>query len=388
MLHLIPESSLFMPRQNRFVCTKYAGFLRNAFTCLCWIFPLLMNAQITELRLITPLPGDIHESSGIEIQHQNSIWTHNDSGDSARIFNIDTLGNIIRIVHFSVDSSFDCEESTRDASGNYYLGDFGNNDNNRTNLRIYKIPNPDTLTNNTITPSFITFQYPDQHLFPPASDDMNFDCEAMFHFQDSLYLFSKNRGTSTYCKMYRLPDQSGDYIAELVDSFNTGTWITSADISPSGQSMILLSESHMWLFTNISGTDFFGGDLYEISTYTTLKEAVVFVNDSLIYITDEYLWGFGGNLYQLQLKSWINAFDDELKTAEIVVYPNPAENLVFIDTKNNENDVQISLYDLQGHCILSCNKCNYFNIAMLERGSYFIRVSSDKWSVSKQFVKK
>lgn len=175
-----------------------------------------IRAQIADPVVMCQLPSVLNESSGVETSNSNTIWTHNDSGDSARIFNIDTAGNILRIVFFDVDTAFDCEESTRDENGNYYLGDFGNNLNNRTNLRIYKIPNPDTLSVDTISPQMITFLYPDQTLFPPDSSMLNFDCEAMFHFQDSLYLFSKNRGTSTYSRMYRLPDQPGDYVAELV----------------------------------------------------------------------------------------------------------------------------------------------------------------------------
>jgi len=340
-------------------------------------FTPVLNAQIAEPTVLCSLSAVLHESSGIEIQHSNSIWTHNDSGDSARIFNIDTLGNIIRIVHFDVDTAVDCEESARDAAGNYYLGDFGNNLNDRTNLRIYKIPDPDTTTADTVVPQIITFRYIDQTAFPPDSTMLNFDCEAMFHFHDSLYLFSKNRGTSTFCRMYRLPDQPGDYVAELVDSFNTGSWVTSADISPSGENMVLLSESRLWLFTNISGNDFFGGSLHVISMYTTQKEAVVFVNDSLIYMTDEYFLGYGGKLYKLDLRSWYNGLYELSEPGLLNIFPNPANDFIQINFPESENDFIITVFNVEGEKILEEKNTKHINISNWNSGLYFIQVYAE-----------
>lgn len=245
------------------------------YTAICLFFAFMQIAchgQIISLVPITPLPSLAWESSGIEVNNPSNIWTHNDSGDSARIYNIDTTGNILRVICLQVDTAKDCEESTQDSIGNYYIGDFGNNNNDRTDLRIYKIPNPDSIASDTITPQIIRFHFPDQHMFPPPSNEQNFDCEAMFHFHDSLYLFSKNRGTSSYCKMYRLPDQEGDYTAELIDSFDTGTWVTAADISPDGTRMALLSETNIWLFTDIEGSNFFGGNQQQIQMYITQKK--------------------------------------------------------------------------------------------------------------------
>lgn len=343
-------------------------------------------AQLVEPDILVHLPAALYESSGIEISNPNSIWTHNDSGDSARIFNIDTLGNILRIIHFDVDEAIDCEESTRDAAGNYYLGDFGNNANDRTNLRIYKIPNPDILSDSTITPQLITFSFEDQQLFPPDSAYLNFDCEAMFHFQDSLFLFSKNRGTSMFCKMYRLPDIPGDYVAELVDSFNTGTWVTSADISPSGNRMVLLSESRLWLFSDILGSDFFGGTAQMFSMYFSQKEAVVFVDDSTLYLTDEYLMGLGGNLYRIDLNSVLNGTSLQKKT-QLTIFPNPATDVLFINFTEMNVDYSVLIFDASEKLVQSCKSCSEVDISSLCEGLYFISLISENMCFSGRFEK-
>lgn len=345
-------------------------------------------AQITNPTLITPLPSVLMESSGIEVNNSNSVWTHNDSGDSARIFNIDTAGNILRIVHLNVDTAFDCEESTQDQYGNYYMGDFGNNLNDRTNLRIYKIPNPDSLPTDTVTPQIIYFSFPDQILFPPPTSEQNFDCEAMFHWGDSLYLFSKNRGTSTWSKMYRLPDVPGTYVAELVDSFNTGTWITSADISPSGQTMVLLSETRIWVFTNYTIGRFFDGDARNLTMDYSQKEAIVFVNDSVVYITDEYFLNLGGNLYSFDLSSWINGIDDNVQNSHAIdIYPQPAINELNINFKFPSNSYSVEILCISGSKLMDYQNTSTLDISSLESGFYILRIESEDCIASAMFLK-
>jgi hypothetical protein len=338
--------------------------------------------------LITPLPTLIMESSGIEVNGPNNIWTHNDSGDYGRIFNIDTLGNLLRILYLSVDTAMDCEEMAQDDSGNYYIGDFGNNLNDRTDLRIYKIPNPDSVAGDSVAPQIIYFHYPDQQLFPPDSTLINFDCEAMFHLGDSLYIFSKNRGTSTYSRMYRLPDQPGNYTALLLDSFNTGNWVTSADISPSGKSMILFSEMRIWLFTHFTGSDFFAGTAQQINMDFSQKEGIVFVNDSLVYITDEKLFSLGGNLYKLDLTSWINSVNEiDQACNEYLIYPNPAHNQLSVWPGENLKAREYTIYDLRGKqmCISVSN--SLIDISSLAAGMYILKVREGEKQFVEAFVK-
>jgi len=387
-LNTILEEHTFHPIYNDliYLLSRIISGMKFHFLILSLIIHATGMAQLIEPEILVHLPATLYESSGIEITNHNSIWTHNDSGDSARIFNIDTLGNILKIIHFDVDEAIDCEESTRDAAGNYYLGDFGNNDNDRTNLRIYKIPDPDTLSNGTIIPQLITFSFEDQQLFPPDSAYLNFDCEAMFHFQDSLYLFSKNRGTSKFCKMYRVPDAPGDYIAELVDSFNTGTWVTSADISPSGDKMVLLSESRLWLFSDIQGTDFYGGTAQMFNMYFSQKEAVVFVDDSTLYLTDEYFMGLGGNLSRIDLNSVING-EDEFEKTKLTVFPNPATDALFINVPEINSDFSVSVFDASGRMVQSCKSCSELDVSSLCEGLYFVCLISESICLSGWFEK-
>ncbi|MFI5220229.1 MAG: hypothetical protein ACHQNT_12150, partial [Bacteroidia bacterium] len=94
------------------------------------------NVTITDkTNLSTPL---LDETSGIEFL-ANKLWTHNDSGNSNDIYRVDTSSNtVFQTVHISNATNVDWEDITY---GNDYLfvGDFGNNNGNRQNLKIYRI---------------------------------------------------------------------------------------------------------------------------------------------------------------------------------------------------------------------------------------------------------
>jgi len=345
-------------------------------------------AQTLHPAFLAVLPSPISESSGVEMRNANSIWTHNDSGDEPRLFNIDTAGNLLRTIYLAIDTAIDWEDITQDSAGNFYIGDFGNNLNNRTDLRIYKIPNPDLILSDTVVPLLITFNFPDQLLFPPPLTEQNFDCEALFHFHDSLYLFSKNRGTSTFCKMYRLPDQAGDYTAELIDSLNTGNWVTAADISPSGKLVILLSESVIWLFSGFTGSDFFGGMAQHLTMSTSQKEGVVFVNDSLVYLTDEKLMNFFGNLYALNLGPWINDVDEiPVVCHDVYVYPNPAGNRLNVIGIQEHQKYEIVIRNLFGELMLQTTNQSHIDVSCFPAGIYLLEAAWPNRTSVTRFVK-
>jgi hypothetical protein len=267
--------------------------------------PVLAAAQFVVPRVVCAIPDTVMETSGLCAISPVKIYTHNDSGDQPRIFAIDTLGTILKTIYIGNAGAVDYEDVTRDPAGNFYIGDFGNNLNLRTDLRIYKIANPENLSGDTAFAETITFSYPDQLLFPPAVEDRNFDCESFFWYRDSLYLFSKNRGTSSYSRIYRLPTVPGNYTATLIDSVYSGDWVTSACMNSSQSAFLLLSEKKLWIYKNFQNGDFsaVNGTLLEMDS--TQKEGITFINDTAVYISDERFLGAGGNLYYLSLADWL-----------------------------------------------------------------------------------
>ncbi len=270
-----------------------------------------LAAQVLPLRTLATMPATIAETSGLIRTGPNRLWTHNDSGGAPELYAIDTTGVILRTLVVRGATNVDWEELTQDVSGNVYIGDFGNNDNNRTNLVILKLPSVDTIVGDSVTPERIDFSYADQLAFPPADPLKNFDMEAFVAFGDSLYLFSKNRTVpfDGYTKLYRLPQTPGTYVAELIDSFYTGPgptlnyWICGAALNPAQNQLLLVSYARCFLFSCFEGADFFGGSVVQRTWAFTQKEAAAWRDNTHMYLSDELLQTLGGKLYEADMSA-------------------------------------------------------------------------------------
>lgn len=271
---------------------------------------ICLPAESQQLKKIRSLHPRLDETSGLEYTPDGMIWTIIDS-NYPTLFGLDSTGAMTRAIHLN-NLNNGWEDLTQDDEGNFYIGDFGNNDNTRRNLVIYKIPNPSKIDVSTVTAEIIAFSYPDQHAFPPPTSQMNFDMDAMVCFNDSIFLFSKNRTWpyTGYSKVYRLPTRPGTYVAELVDSVYLGpggifeTWVTGAALSPSRRTLALLSHDRIWMFSEFEGSKFFSGKKETIVLdHDSQKEGIVFRDENTLYLSDERIYRFfGGNLYLLKIR--------------------------------------------------------------------------------------
>lgn len=274
---------------------------------LFYIF--LLACDTGNLTVVSDLPKSLKEASGLEqISNSNLLWMINDSGNKSILYGLDTLGKIKKRLKIN-SKNHDWEDLTSDELGNIYIGDFGNNRNERKNLRILKVSNKSLNSNKEIDAEKISFFYPDQTKFPPKNKKLHYDCEAFFHYNDSLFLFTKSRTKKDFGKtnLYKIPAVKGHHEAEFVSSFNTcadfGCWITSADINSAENKIALLTEHSVWVISDFKATNFFEGTIvsYPFEHYSQ-KESVIFKNDTLIYVTDERSKGKGGKLYSFLLE--------------------------------------------------------------------------------------
>ncbi|NNC84916.1 MAG: T9SS type A sorting domain-containing protein, partial [Bacteroidia bacterium] len=106
-------------------------------------------------------------------------------------------------------------------------------------------------------------------------------------------------------------------------------WITAADINPNNNIVGLLSIGKMILFTDFTGTDYFNGTAQNLTMPVTQKEAMVFINNDSLAITDEVFIGTGGNLYAFSVANFSGI--PELNTQNLFsIYPNPAKEFFII----------------------------------------------------------
>jgi hypothetical protein len=229
------------------------------------------------------LPLSIGETSGLALStHQPTFWTHNDGGNPTELYQINLKGEEINRLKLPKLTNTDWEDLAQDPQGNLYIADVGNNQNQRKDLTIYKLnpSQPDKYET-------IRLSYADQQAFPPAANELNFDCEATVWYKNKLYLFSKNRSkTNRFVKLYAVPDTEGSYVATVQDSVYSKSMVTAADISPDGKTLALLTYGKVLLFDVTEGLNF-RKPTYCIKLAKGQSEALVFVNNTDFVITNE-----------------------------------------------------------------------------------------------------
>lgn len=285
---------------------------------------LLFLYGISHSQIITPvsicnLPSTVPESSGLIKIDSVHVLTHNDSGDSSRIFLYDYINcSIVKEIIIENHTMVDFEAITKDDSGFVYIGDFGNNAGNRIDLCVLKINLYDILQDDTVTAEKIFFSYADQSNFTTSIH--NFDCESMFHFNDSLYLFSKNHNVQgNYCKRYVLSDLIGNYSVSPSDSISLPTWVTDAAIDTIGNKFVLQSETNLYQF-NIT-SDYPKLDTLRknfLYSFASKKEGAAFKNKDTLLITDENILSTGGNVYEIDITNFVNTTNYDFEDLDLI----------------------------------------------------------------------
>lgn len=262
-----------------------------------------------QLELKAKLPKVLEEVSGIQYDaKEDAFWMLNDSGNKPRVYLVSEKGKIKRTLKINAHNK-DWEDITLDKKGNLYIGDFGNNYNERRDLQILKVKAQDLNSKKKIEVERIYFHFPEQKKFPPKKKKMYYDVEGFFEWNNFFYIFTKSRVKNEIGRtfLYRVPNKVGNHWAERIADFTTCPdkycWITGADISKDGKKVVLLNHTSAWVFTNFIGDNFFSGNAKEYSFgHDSQKESITFKNKSTIYIADEENKTGGRNLYVFGLE--------------------------------------------------------------------------------------
>jgi hypothetical protein len=254
------------------------------------------------------LPSELREVSGMTYVN-GKLWAIQDNGNTTKLFQLSDEGKILKKIKLEFVKNHDWEAITHDNDGNLYIGDFGNNDNLRKNLAIYKINKADLNKNSIGKLETIFFNYGDQKDFPPKKKELFYDCESFFYKNGFFYLFTKNRsknfdGTSYVYRIANKPEKQTISLQTTFitsDKYNSGA-ITDAALSPDGKTFVLLSTKRMWIYSDFKDAKSVKSANKEIkfATYTQ-RESVTFKNNNTLFISDEKTKNVGGNLYEFDL---------------------------------------------------------------------------------------
>ncbi len=339
-------------------------------------------AQITDIKEKFTLPTILSESSGV-IFFNDKLITHNDSGNENRLYELDTIsGTVSRTVTISNATNVDWEDMTQD-DASIYIGDIGNNNGNRTNLKIYKINKNDYLNSIHVTAEVINFSYSDQTSFTANPNSTEWDAEALISFDaNNLILFTKN-WIDGITKAYAIPKNSGTYsVSSLSTTLTSGGLITGATYNPSTEKIYLIGynstlQPFVWRSENFTGNDVFSGSNTKTSlTSLGLKQAegITHIGANRYLITSESintsLFSDDGKLMSFSTNDNVLSTEKQKNNA-VSIYPNPVKDILFMEFLEFTS---VEIYDSKSSLVYR-GFDKKINISRLNKGIYLVKIN-------------
>jgi hypothetical protein len=239
---------------------------------------------------------EISEASGLAASRQNPgvLWTHNDNHSVGTLFAISTNGSLLGRYTIPFVFSGDFEDMAigpgpKPEFQYLYLGDIGDNNANRSFVRIYRLPEPAVYTNSAAAPwdrpavgtEELIIRYPDG----------SYDAEGLLldPLTGDLYVATKLEESSRIYRATRAQlDAGGEITLSFVRTINFFK-VAGGSVSADGRLITLRRGGTVWLWTR-SATQSIGDALAASGKSVPVApelngEAITFQSTGLGYFT-------------------------------------------------------------------------------------------------------
>lgn len=354
-------------------------------------YSFLALSQITNFKEKFNLPDETKETSGL-LFFDSKIITHNDSGNQPNLYEIDSLsGNLLRTVNVHNATNIDWEDITEDEN-HIYIADIGNNNGNRTDLKIYKILKSDFKNSTSVSADIISFSYEDQTNFDSKPNGSNFDAESIVIYNNSILIFTKN-WNDLKTNVYKTPLITGNYLAKKVSSANVDGLITGGVYNDDRFFLTgydtTLTPFLIYISPNRKpGEDIFFSGLNKISLENELGQGSQLEGITNIGFTGNYYisrehftttingnqYDFTQKLYEFQDETSPLLSFEENKLKKIIISPNPVTNKIKIN--ENLQFFSLEIYNSLGKKMDTplFDTQEEIDISHLEKGVYILKM--------------
>ncbi len=231
----------------------------------------------------------IGESSGLAASSDGRyVYTHNDSGDSARFFKVDARGNTAAVYTLRGAKNIDWEDMATgaDAAGRrvLYFGDIGDNTASRKEVDVYRVAEP---AGGSADVSWLRYRF--------AYPDGAHDAEALLVDPRTQRIYLATKTLLGGGELYAAPATLNlDGLNVLSRVRPVPSLVTSADFSPDGTRIVLLT------YLSAYWADGVNGALHSFDVPLQRQdEAIAFTADgSGLLIGSE---GAGSTVYRVEL---------------------------------------------------------------------------------------
>ena len=284
------------------------------------------NAFVSEARQdrpvrvtdLGPLPPEAAESSGLAVSraHLATFWTHNDSGDEPRLYALDDGAALRATIEVSGAGARDwesldigpCPRGEPGPEWCLYVGDTGDNAEERPTVTIYVVEEPDPAAGDATVPARAAVEL--RYEGGPS------DVEALAIAPDGTVLLV-TKGRSGRIELYRVSAdafaaaaRSGETLvatdrrAVPIDpNFLIGRWVTGASVDDSGSFLAVRTYTEVYFFAwpfaaepEPAGVSCFLGPLEPVG------EAIAFGRDLRVYLASESPGGRQGHLLEIECR--------------------------------------------------------------------------------------
>jgi hypothetical protein len=359
----------------------------------------LYNPTNYSLNLVANLVDTLSENSGL-VWAAGKLYTFNDSGSGTKMYEVMANGTIIRTIHIANSTNVDWEAMTSDSTY-FYLGDFGNNNGNRTDLCIYRLLKSEVCNNtiDTVVAEKMNFSWADQLDFTSAYNANDFDCEAFYATEDSLFLFSKN-WVDLKTKCYALPNYWTDTLnATLSSQFDVDGLITDACKDTMNDRIYLLGyknngnnfyTSFIWCLWDHASNFIFSGNKrrIEIGNVLTVSqtEGIALSDNGTAYVSAEKVINIitiPAKLFSLNFSAYFEESTgiESLSNEAPFQLSNILINEGIIELVINVPFREVYIEDVQGKIIMKIeNKLSRLPINDFH-GIYFLRIDNRTYPI-------
>ncbi len=252
-------------------------------------------------QFISNLSANCNETSGL-VYDNDTIFSINDGGNPAAIQAFSASnGQPINEWQVGNAQNFDWEALTLNDSV-LFIADIGNNAGSRNVFDIYRVLRQDLVASvQTVASVKQSFRFLDQPTLPLQVNAHNYDAEAIFYFQDSLHVLTKN-WENLWTRHYVLPCVWQDtLLISPRDSFYVNGLVTDAAYSAQDNKLYLLGykkepsglySSFMYRFTDFNG-EILASDYQRIELGSTLSlaqtEGLCIEGPEMLFISGEQI---------------------------------------------------------------------------------------------------
>ncbi len=273
----------------------------------------LYKFDYVSMNLVSDMTSEVSKTSGL-IDVEGRLFTHNDSGDPY-LYEINATTGLIERTITVTGATNVAWEDIADGDDYVYIGDIGNPNGTRDDLKIYKISKTDLLDNNIVNAQEISFAYADQISFNTGTNNSPYDAQALIVYNGALYIFTKNWDEYT-TQVYEIPVTPGYYSVSEVTNYSFEVMITAASVDKINNSVALLGYSDPYdatlpqlseliILSDFTNSNFFSGAIttYEITEDQTSSrlEGLAYSTPSELYLTTEAIDSYPARLYELVL---------------------------------------------------------------------------------------